>query len=254
MPLTLSVITCTWNSAVYLPASIASVLAQDYPHIEYIFVDGGSTDGTLDQIAQVPIPTKVLHNVRGGISHAMNVGLKVATGDVVAHLHSDDYYLHPNVLSRAAAAMSLGAGWSFGRIVRDIEGQQVPESYVAPTYSSKRLLRGNFVPHPATFVRRDWFDQVGGFDESLKYAMDYDLWLKLAEMGDPVVIDGALAAFREHPGSLSTTNRLAAMQEDYAVRKHHVSQNPLVRLEHLARFLVRRRRLQKAGEAVRPLQ
>jgi glycosyltransferase involved in cell wall biosynthesis len=243
MPLTLSIVTCTWNSAVHLPVSIASVLAQDYPHIEYIFVDGGSTDDTLDQIANVPIPTKVLYNVRGGISHAMNEGLKAATGDVVAHLHSDDYYLQPNVLSRASTAMSHGAGWAFGRIVRNIADQQIPERYVAPTYSSKRLLRGNFVPHPAAFVRRDWFNQVGGFDESLKYAMDYDLWLKLAAIGEPVVIGGALAAFREHAGSLSTSNRLAAMQEDYAVRKRHASQNPLERLEHLIRFLVRRRRL-----------
>ena len=254
----ISIITCTWNSEPYLAASIDSVLKQDYPNIEYIFVDGGSTDGTLERIAAVPLKTTVLHGVRGGISHAMNQGWQVATGDVVAHLHSDDYYLHDHVLSRVADAMSKGAGWAFGRIVRDVGGHQIPESYLAPAYTKKRLLKSNFIPHPATFVRRDWLEKAGGFNESLKYAMDYDLWLKLAEFGDPVVISGALAAFREHSGSLSTYNLLAAMHEDYGVRKEHASCNPINRLEYLARFLVRKRRairtikLDQATQKIQP--
>ena len=239
----ISVVTCTWNSEPYLAASIDSVLKQDYPNIEYIFVDGGSTDGTLARIAALPVKVTVLHGIRGGISHAMNEGWKVATGDVVAHLHSDDYYLHSNVLSRVSDAMSNGAGWAFGRIVRDISGKQIPENYIAPVFTQRRLLRGNFIPHPATFLRRDWLEQAGGFDENLKYAMDYDLWLRLAQLGDPVVIPGALAAFREHTGSLSTHNRLAAMQEDYSVRKKHSGNSPLVSLENLARFLIRQRRV-----------
>nr|WP_319563387.1 glycosyltransferase family 2 protein [uncultured Rhodoferax sp.] len=239
----ISIVTCTWNSEPYLAASIDSVLKQTYPHIEYVFVDGGSTDGTLERIAALPVKTTILHGVRGGIAHAMNEGWKVATGEVIAHLHSDDYYLHAHVLSQVAGAMSNGAGWAFGRIVRDIAGQQVPESYLAPAYSRRRLLRGNFIPHPATFVRKDWFEQTDGFDESLKYAMDYDLWLRLAKLGAPIEISGALAAFREHAGSLSTQNRLAALSEDYLVRKNHAGHNPLIRFENLVRFWVRQRRM-----------
>ena len=241
-----SIICCTWNSAAYVGESIQSVLAQDYPEIEYIFVDGGSTDGTLERIAAIDRPVTVLHDVRGGISHAMNEGIRVASGDIVAHLHSDDYYLHPGVVSKAVRAMEANqAGWCFGRIMRIVDGQLLPESFVAPKYSAARLTRGNFIPHPATFVRRDWILKAGGFDESRKYAMDYDLWLKLAKFGDPVELGEPLAVFRVHDGSLSSSNRLVAMTEDFSIRLAHCGRNPIQLAEHLLRFWVRKRRLQK---------
>lgn len=243
MSLTFSIITCTWNSEPFLEQSIASVLAQDYPHIEYIFVDGGSGDETLERIRNLPRACKLLENVRGGISNAMNAGAKVATGDVIAHLHSDDYYLRPDVLSLVAQRMeSTGKAWVFGRIARDIGGELHNENFIAPRFTPRRLLRGNFIPHPATFVRRDVFVNAGGFDTGLKYAMDYDLWLKIARYGEPVQLDEALAAFREHPGSLSTSNRIAAMEEDFRVRLAHAGRNPVELAMHYARFFVRRRR------------
>lgn len=242
MPLTFSIITCTWNSEPFLAQSIASVLAQDYSHIEYVFVDGGSSDGTLERIRALQRPYVLVENVRGGISNAMNAGAQVATGDVIAHLHSDDYYLRPDALSTVARQMeSMDRGWLFGRIALDVGGDLRSENFVVPRYSPQRLLRGNFIPHPATFVRRHLFAQAGGFDTALKYAMDTDLWLKLARYGDPVQLDEALAAFREHAGSLSTSNRLAAMKEDFRVRLSHAGWSPVALAMHYARFLVRRR-------------
>jgi hypothetical protein len=76
--------------------------------------------------------------------------------------------------------------------------------------------------------------------------MDYDLWLKLAELGDPVQLDEPLAAFREHEGSLSTREQLPAMEEDFRVRLSHVGVNPVTRAMHYARFLVRRQRMMQA--------
>jgi glycosyltransferase involved in cell wall biosynthesis len=247
-PLTFSIITCTWNSEPYLAQSIQSVLAQDYPHVEYIFVDGGSTDGTLERIASVPRPYRLLENVGGGISRAMNEGVRIATGDVIAHLHSDDYYTGPNVLSTGARHLEFSRrNWLFGRILRDVGGQLEPEKYISPRYSYSRLLRTNFIPHPATFVRREFIQQAGGFDTRLKYAMDYDLWLKLGELGEPVQLDEPLAAFREHQGSLSTRERLPALDEDFRVRLSHVGANPFARALHYARYLVRRKRILQAG-------
>lgn len=244
MPLTFSIVTCTWNSEPFLAHSIASVLAQDYPHVEYIFVDGGSGDGTLERIRGLPRPYTLIENVRGGISNAMNVGARAATGDVIAHLHSDDYYLGPDVLLKVARHLeATGRGWLFGRIVRDVGGELHSEGFAVPRYSRQRLLRGNFVPHPATFVRRDLYDRLGGFDTGLKYAMDYDFWLRLSRLSDPVQLDEPLAAFREHDGSLSTRHRVAAMQEDFRVRLRHAGRNPLALAMHCARFLVRRRRI-----------
>lgn len=248
MQLTFSIITCTWNSEPYLKQSIASVLGQDYPNVEYIFVDGGSTDGSLERIRSLKRPCHLIENVRDGISRAMNEGLRVATGDVIAHLHSDDYYLRPDILSKVAQHLeSSGRGWLFGRTMRDIEGNLRPEGFIAPRYTYNRVLRGNFIPHPATFVRRDLIEYAGGFDTSLRYAMDYDLWLKLGCLGEPVQLDEPLAAFREHEGSLSTRNRLAAMAEDFRVRLTYVGTNPLTRAEHYARYFVRRQRAKLEG-------
>lgn len=246
MHMKISIITCTWNSEPYLAESVASVLAQDYPNVEYIFVDGGSTDGTLERIASITRPVTIIRNVRGGISHAMNEGILAATGDIVAHIHSDDYYLHATVLSQVAAAMhNKNTGWCFGRIMVLKNDTLRPESYVAPPYSAKRLLRANFIPHPATFVRRDWINQAGRFDESLKYAMDYDLWLKLSKNGPAHELSTPLAVFRDHTGSLSSNNRLAAFEEDYKVRLSHCGCNPLNLMEHKFRYLVRRHRVAK---------
>lgn len=250
MALTFSIITCTWNSARFLGESISSVLMQDYPNVEYIFVDGGSTDGTLEQIHALQRPYRLIENVRGGVSRAMNEGMRIATGDVIAHLHSDDYYLWPDVLSRVARHFeSSGHGWLFGRTMALIDGKLYPDNYIAPRYSYEKLLRGNFIPHPATFVRKDFMDRSGGFDANLKYAMDYDLWLRLAQLGDPVQLDDPLTAFREHEGSLSssTGTRLAAMAEDFRVRKAYASRNPVELVEHYARYFVRRQRAIRAG-------
>lgn len=249
MALSISIITCTRNSEPFLAQSIASVLVQDHPQIETIFVDGGSTDGTLERIRALPRPCTLLENLRAGISDAMNAGARVATGDVIAHLHSDDYYLRPDVLSMVAARLEAsGAGWLFGRIARDVAGRLHDEGFAAPRFSPRQLLRGNFIPHPATFVRRELLLRHGGFDPRLRYAMDYDLWLRLAHgAGAPVQLDTALAAFREHAGSASTRNRRAALEEDFRVRLAHAGGDPLALPMHLARYLVRRRRITGAG-------
>jgi glycosyltransferase involved in cell wall biosynthesis len=238
-----SVITCTWNSQPWLAESIRSVLMQAGPEPEYIFVDGGSTDGTLDMIKAIPREIKLAQHVRGGISNAMNCGLKLATGDIVAYLHSDDFYLHADVLNTVSQVFSAsGCRWLFGRSMRAIDGQLLPENYQAPLYSRQQLLRGNFIPHPATFVARELLCEAGGFDIALRYAMDYDLWLKLSALAEPMQTSMPLAAFREHAGSLSTSNRIAAMREDLQVRLRHLSSNPLTRVLHLLRYSVRRQR------------
>lgn len=248
MATTFSVITCTWNSAQYLRESIASVLSQTHQDIEYIFVDGGSTDGTLDIIRSVPRPYKLIENIRGGISNAMNEGIKAATGDVIAHLHSDDYYLNANVLADVANHFETSrCKWLFGRTMSVIDGKLVAEGYRAPRYNYPQLLKGNFIPHPSTFVQRELMVRTGGFDTKLKYAMDYDLWLKLARISAPLQIDDAYTAFREHEGSLSTRNRVAAMEEDFRVRLSHAGIDPLGKIMHYARYFVRRQRAIQAG-------
>ena len=241
-----SVITCTLNSVNWIDESIRSVLCQRQVTVDYVFVDGGSTDGTLDKLRAIPREITLIENRRNGISDAMNAGIVAARGDIIAHLHSDDFYLHPDVLIRVAHHFaSSGCRWLFGRTARAIDGQLLPEGYTAPRYSRQRLLNGNFIPHPATFVERSLMSESGLFDTRLRYAMDYDLWLRLSAVAVPFQLDEPLTAFREHPGSLSTRDRLAAMTEDLAVRLEHTGPRPLRRLLHQVRFLARRRRAQR---------
>ena len=240
----ISVITCTRNSEPYLAQAIASVLEQDHPDVEYIFVDGGSTDGTLERIKAIPREIKLVTGIRGGISRAMNEGARLATGDVIAHLHSDDYYLYPRVLSDVAEIMQeTGAQWIFGRHMTDIDGQLFPESYEVPTYTYKQLLRTHFIPHPSTFVRRSLFQRAGGFDEKLKYSMDYDMWLRIGKLADPVQVRKYFTAFRVHPKSASTKNKLDGLDEDFQIQLKHAGRSLLALLYYGAYYIVRRFRL-----------
>ncbi|MEO0313762.1 MAG: hypothetical protein RI928_218 [Pseudomonadota bacterium] len=236
-----SIITCTRNSEPWLADSINSVLIQEAVDLEYIFVDGKSTDGTLSLIKNIEYPIKLIENRCNGISDAMNAGLAVATRDIVAFLHSDDFYLHADVLKIVAESFrTTHCQWLFGRTLSAIDGQLIPESYTAPRYSRRQLLHGNFIPHPACFVKRSLLMQAGGFNTKLRYAMDYDLWLRLSLLADPLEIHKPLTAFREHAGSLSTRERSAAVREDLQVRLAHAGFNPLNRLMHRARYVARR--------------
>lgn len=242
----ISIITCTWNSEKLLPATINSVQTQDFNDFEFVFVDGGSIDETLHQISSVSAPKTVLNNVKGGIARAMNAGIAAAKGEIVMHLHSDDYLLHPQVLSRVQQVFEkTNCDWLFGRILNDRDGGLYPETYQAPEYSYKSLQRANFVPHAATFVRRSLYQRSGGFSESLKYAMDYDMWLRLGKLSKPVQLHEALSVFRRHGGSTTESNRLASFDEDHAVRRRYLDGNLFEQLGHEARYLVRRHRLQK---------
>jgi len=241
-----SIVTCTWNSAATLPATLASLRRQTCRHVEHIFVDGGSTDATLALLHDFPGNKRVLHEVRGGISHAMNCGIAAASGTFVAHLHADDYYAAPDVLEQVAATLqSSGRDWLVGEI-GVLAGDVLLPPRPRRAYSYHALASGRaFVPHPATFVRRSLFGQVGDFDEKLRYAMDIDLWLRLAARTPPVVLPRVLAVFRDHPGSVSSANKLLARQEEWRVRRRYAAQAPLAFALYCLRYLKRTHALRR---------
>lgn len=221
-----SIITITYNSKAYLEETLKSVLGQDFTDFEYLLVDGGSTDGTLEMIekysAQDP-RIRWISEPDKGIADAMNKGIRMATGDVVAHLHSDDLYL-PGALGKVAAAFQANptAQWATGRVhFIDSAGRiKLTTDFKGP-YTRKRLLGKNLIVHPATFVRRSVFDEVGLFDLGLKYAMDYDLWLRIVERYEALGLDEVLACFRSHEDSLSSRELLKAVDEEFAIRKRY---------------------------------
>ena len=251
---TFSIVTCTWNSANTLADTLASVQAQTCQDIEHIFVDGGSTDGTLEMIAAYPGNKRVLRDVGGGISRAMNQGIEAAQGEYIAHLHSDDYYTGPDVLAAVqrrfeeARAAGRPVDWVFGN-VQVLKDGRLGEPYAMPPFSYQSFAAGRAsIPHPAVFIRKAAFERVGMFDEQLRYAMDIDLWLRLGAVSPPAMLDRPLTVFREHEGSVSSANKVKAREEEFTVRKRHMNKAPLAFGIYCLRYMKRMRTLRAQAQ------
>ncbi len=227
-----SVVTICLNAERYLEETMESVLRQTWTDFEYILVDGGSTDGTheiIRSLAEQDSRVRWVIETMPGIAHAMNYGLELARGEVIAYLHSDDRYADKQILERVASTLRDNPGviWVTGGL-REIDGQGgVIRTLPALNFTKRRLLRNNIIYHPATFVKSATVKAVGGFDEGLRYAMDYDLWLRLADFSGPCQCDGVLADFRVHPGSRSSAERDKALAEEYLVRKRYLGRGAL---------------------------
>jgi glycosyltransferase involved in cell wall biosynthesis len=239
-----SIVTCTWNSAATLADTLDSVQRQTCRDVEHIFVDGGSTDATLEMIAAYPGRKRVLRDVGGGISRAMNQGIEAASGHYVAHLHSDDYYAGDDVLARVAERFAdPGVDWVVGKVQVLKDGQLIPPYPMRP-FTYRAFAAGHaWVAHPAVFIRSSVFGQVGMFDETLKYAMDIDLWLRLAHLSHPAMLDRTLTIFRDHAGSVSSANKIKARQEEFQVRRRYLGQAPLAFGVYCLRYFKRMRAL-----------
>ncbi len=176
----------------------------------------------------------------------MNEGIKFAAGEIIMHLHSDDYLAHPAVLSRVANRFDNPAcEWLFGRTLMDNAGGWTPEAPHFPQYSYSRLLQGNIIPHPATFIRRRLFHRFGLYDEELRYAMDYDMWLRVGKIVQPVQIREFLSVFRNHAGSTTWSNRIDSLTEEHYVRRKYVKPFSISRIMHEIRYIKRKYQLQR---------
>lgn len=196
-----SIVTPSFNQARYIEATIQSVLAQDYPRIEYIIIDGGSTDGTVE----------IIKNYEGrlaswvsepdeGQTDAINKGFARAKGDILAWINSDDTY-EPEAV--AAAVRYLEGHPDVGLVYGDCsfinESGGVIGKFNAAQTDLPLLRRGYVhIPQQASFFRADLWRQVGPLDTSFYFAMDYDLWTRLAARSDIKYVPQTWANFRLH--------------------------------------------------------
>lgn len=178
----ISIITVCYNSAATIERAIQSVLLQDHPDVEYIVVDGGSTDGTVDIIKKYR--ETIAHFVSekdGGIYDAMNKGIALATGDIVGILNSDDRYADHTILSSVMAAFADGpVDAVYGNIAyfKKEDHSVFSRYWKAGTFSRAKMRNGWMPPHPAFFVRRAWYEQHGNFRLDFGTAADYELLLR----------------------------------------------------------------------------
>jgi glycosyltransferase involved in cell wall biosynthesis len=195
-----SIITPSFNQAEFLEDTIKSVLAQDYPEIEYLIVDGGSTDGSVDIINQYSSDLAWwVTEPDDGQASAINKGMARANGRIVAWLNSDDLYL-PGVVSEAVEVFqsNYNLGLVFGNAVTiDADGRPIRE-LVFPDWSFEDLIGFRIICQPAVFMQGELFEQVTGLDLNLHFMLDHHLWIRIASQAPIKHVSSMWAAARHH--------------------------------------------------------
>lgn len=181
----ISIITVCYNSASTIEGTIKSVLDQDYKNVEYIIVDGGSTDGTLRILDRCK--DKISHFVSepdDGIYAAMNKGIKLSTGDIIATLNADDLYANESILRQMVEFMQrndLDAAYGDIVYVDRNNTHHITRFWRTGEYKRGAFYYGWVIPHPTFFCRKQVFEKHGYFNEKFKVAADFELLLRFIE-------------------------------------------------------------------------
>lgn len=209
----ISIITPSYNQGRYLEETILSVLNQNYPNLEYIIIDGGSTDNTREIIKKYASHLSYWVSEKdSGQSEALNKGFHRATGDIVGWLNSDDLYCK-NTLHDIAEqfVQHPEAGIIYGDVINFLENGK--ETRIHNQFDLLDFFSRVSIHQPGVFWRKSLLTEKNPWDESLYYCMDYDLWMKLFLNSESLRIDKVLARFREHNDSKTHSRPLALYAE-----------------------------------------
>lgn len=220
-----SVVTPSFNQGCFIQETIESVFRQDYSPVEYMVMDGGSTDRTLEILKSHGDRFFWVSEKDRGQSNAINKGWKRARGEILGWLNSDDIYL-PGAVSRAVAFLQdhpeCGAVYGEGYHIE--EGGKIIERYPTEPFDRKRLTETCYICQPTVFIRKAVLEKVGFLDETLRYCMDYDLWFRIARRYDFGYLPEYLACTRFY-GETKTLGQKVQVHREILdlVYRHHGS-------------------------------
>lgn len=217
-----SIVTPSYNQGDFIEETIRSVIAQDYPRIEHIVMDGGSTDKTLSILRKYEGRLEWSSGRDKGQTDALNKGFGKAKGEVFAWLNSDDIY-YPGAVSKAVAAFRANPGakmvYGNGNYI-DTRSGKIGEYPTLP-FDYEELAESNYICQPSAFFTAEAFREAGGLDEGLDYVMDYDLWVRICRGSRAVYIPELLGALRIHPASKTTAQSVKTYEEMLKTAKKH---------------------------------
>lgn len=223
----ISIITPSYNQADFLERTILSVLDQNYPNLEYIIIDGGSTDASIDVIRKYEgYLTYWVSEKDNGQSHAINKGIEMATGEWIAWQNSDDIYYSGAFKALVKAATgNPKANLIVGNmnLIDEHDGLIWDLRFVKPSYGSM-VAEGMTLSNQSAFWKRNMHNEIGMMDENLHLGFDFDWFLKLTKVAEGVSVNECLGAFRIHSQAKTQkmmTQNLATHQQ--VRQRHHVT-------------------------------
>ncbi|MEX2302523.1 MAG: glycosyltransferase family 2 protein [Bryobacterales bacterium] len=211
-----TIVTPSLNQGPFIRPTIESVLSQDYPHIEYVVMDGGSTDSTLDVLKSYGDRVRWISEPDRGQSHAINKGFKAAKGDIVAYINSDDVLL-PGAVRKAAEAFvrdpELGMVYGEGFILEEDGAVRCPFPYSEPFDLWRLVYYWDSILQQSVYMRKSALEAIGWVDESLHWGMDWDLFIRLAKSFPVERLDAEMGAIRDYSDTKAATGGFRRWRE-----------------------------------------
>ena len=242
-----SIITCTYNSERYLQKNIDSIKNQTFRDFEHIFIDGFSTDKTMEIIEkyrqEFPEKVKVFQFPAKGIGNAMNEGIKKSSGEYLIHLHSDDSLFSNSILEKVSEFIKKykNPNWIYGKA--KFINEKAKDILVVPhrkIYQKARfwlLLMTNYIPHQSVFIKKEIFEKFGNFNEYYKNSMDYEMWLRFTKNKIPsTFINEIICNFSVRDDSLSSQNKNNCKNENILIIKKYAN-NKII--QHILSIIIR---------------
>ncbi len=242
----ISIITPSYNQGQFIEETIESVLNQKDADVEMIVMDGGSTDGTLDILKRYSERVKWFSGKDKGQTDAINKGMKIASGDILAYLNSDDCYTE-GALSKVSRYFKNHPDCSIltgDYIIVNEKGERIQDAIAR----YKRMLRKhhsfsllsitNYIIQPSTFWRRELLDEIGFFNEDLDYVMDYEYWLRIMQKYKLHVVPDTLSVFRIHSSSKGGHLFIEQFEEQFQTAKKFNRKRAVIFLHWLHNKLI----------------